>query len=90
MNNFMIEVSDAQYWKAMNYHDGILYCSLLTIDGIDGWRLPTLNELRDINLKEYNTYQFIDNMVRGYWVLDWPYSQSYLNTNRNIIPVRDL
>jgi hypothetical protein len=35
----MIELSDKRYWKRMGYYDGVMYCSLLTIDGKDNWRM---------------------------------------------------
>lgn len=44
----MIEVSSNEYWKSMPYHDALLYCQLLSIDGKNDWRLPTIEELKDI------------------------------------------
>jgi hypothetical protein len=34
-----IEISDRKYWKRLSYDDGLLYVSLLTIDGKNDWRL---------------------------------------------------
>lgn len=35
----MIELSPKEYWKTLNYHDALLYCQLLTIDGKNDWRM---------------------------------------------------
>jgi hypothetical protein len=34
-----IEISEEKYWKLLNYYDGMLYLSLLTIDGKNDWRM---------------------------------------------------
>ena len=34
-----IEVIAKEYWKGLNYYDGLLYLSLLSIDGKDDWRM---------------------------------------------------
>ena len=34
-----IEISDKKYWKRLSYDDGLLYCSLLSIDGVGDWRM---------------------------------------------------
>jgi hypothetical protein len=31
----------------MTYYDGVLYCSMLDIDGKDDWRIPSLAEMCD-------------------------------------------
>jgi hypothetical protein len=43
-----IEISPKEYERQLNWHDGMLYCQLLIIDGKDDWRLPTKEELNDI------------------------------------------
>jgi hypothetical protein len=35
----MVEISEEKYWKLLNYYDGMLYLSLLTIDGKNDWRM---------------------------------------------------
>jgi hypothetical protein len=52
----MIELSPKEYWKKLNYHDGMLYLSLLTIDGKDGWRMVE-------DAFEYNYVMITDEMV---------------------------
>lgn len=39
-DDIRLEVSDRVYWKDMGYLDGLLYCSLLSIDGVGDWRMP--------------------------------------------------
>jgi len=34
-----IEISEDKYWKQLNYNDGLLYVSLLEIDGKNDWRM---------------------------------------------------
>ena len=42
-----LEVSDEKYWRRFNYDDGLLYCSMLMIDGVDDWRMPdVMSEVR--------------------------------------------
>jgi hypothetical protein len=38
-----------QYEKKLSWDDGLLYCSLLIIDGYCDWRMPTLQELKYLN-----------------------------------------
>ena len=74
----MIEVSPEEYWKRMNYHDGLLYCSLLSIDGKDDWRMPTIEEMGD---KRYGLQWYRDdgdNILYNFSEVYW------------IIPVRDI
>ena len=39
-----IEMSPRQYWKNMNYYDGLLYLSILSIDGKNDWRMFKNNQ----------------------------------------------
>ena len=32
-------ISPREYWKRMNYYDGLLYCGLLSVGGYDNWRI---------------------------------------------------
>ena len=50
-----IEIIDKIYERKLNWYDGKLYCELLTIDGKNDWRLPTIEELVDIS---YDTNNF--------------------------------
>ena len=43
-----IEISPKEYERTMNWYDGLLYCQLLEIDGKNDWRLPNLEELKEI------------------------------------------
>jgi len=40
----MIEIAPKEYWQIMNWYDGLLYLSLLEIDGHTDWRYPTSYE----------------------------------------------
>ena len=50
-----IEISPRKYESYLNWYDGMLYCSLLVIDGVDDWRMPTIEELNEIYNSE-NTF----------------------------------
>ena len=41
--------ANQRYEKILNWDDALLYCSLLTIDDYDDWRMPTLQELKYLN-----------------------------------------
>lgn len=56
-----IEVSPKEYERVLNWNDGKLYCSLLVIDDKNDWRLPTIEELKEI----YNSENDLDGL--GYW-----------------------
>lgn len=34
-----IEIAPKEYWKKLNYDDGMFYCQLLNIDGKNDWRM---------------------------------------------------
>ena len=60
-----IEISDKKYERELNWHDAHLYCSVLSIDNKNDWRLPTLEELREIYNSDNN---FVDaGYDSGYW-----------------------
>jgi len=59
-----IEISPKEYEKKMNWEDGMLYCSLLVIDGVDDWRMPTLEELMEFFTSKH------DEKVWVYWSSD--------------------
>ena len=81
----MVEVSDYEYWKEMNYYDGILYLSLLVIDGKDDWRMVrSFNDILELNLD--NALE-IWNAIYG----DGTWTERYLtNRIKLVIPVRDV
>ena len=72
-----IEISNAKYWKKLNYYDGILYCSLLSIDDNNDWRPMTVPEIM-----KYGKEDDILGMVRQHLEL---YREHFW-----IIPVRDV
>lgn len=79
-----IEISPKEYWKELNYYDGILYCSLLVIDGVDDWRMMTNREWRIDGVD-------IQKDFRDVWLVDdvelYPDMVHMLNC---IIPVRSI
>ena len=79
-----IEISPKEYWKELNYYDGILYCSLLVIDGVNDWRMMTNREWRIDGVD-------IQKDFRDVWLVDdvelYPDMVHMLNC---IIPVRSI
>ena len=83
-----IEVSDRQYWKRMNYYDGILYVSMLSIDGVEDWRM--IDSIGEKHRLWDMGYDF------GECNVTWYYEENregveYLNNKKYwVIPVRDI
>ena len=75
-NIMTIEISNAKYWKKMEWNDGILYCSLLSIDGKEDWRPMSVDEIM-----EYGKDELL-NMIRQYMLL--------YGTSLWIVPVREV
>jgi hypothetical protein len=89
----MIEISEDKYWKKMNYDDGKLYCSLLTINGKDDWRMISDKQefvmLKDeIELKWMGEHGFNIFQTNSWFIEDD--NLKYLNHSRYcwVIPVR--
>lgn len=59
----MLELSPVEYHKPMSWHDALLYCQFLEIDGKTGWRLPTYLELSTMPLLEPHE----DDDCEYYW-----------------------
>lgn len=71
-----IEISDRQYWKRLNWYDGLLYLSLLNIDGKNNWRYP-----KSVELSQPDMWYGIDGLImKGF----------LQNEKHYVIPVRDL
>ena len=58
-----IEISSEEYERFLNYDDGLLYCSMVVIEGIDNWRMPTEDEMVVLGL-DITLYWGIDTDVR--------------------------
>jgi hypothetical protein len=92
----MIEISDREYWKEMDYYSGLLYCSLLDIDGKDNWRMM-------YNYREYMKYLGYEYLggYHGIWREVPESNKWYMDDNKYnidkwlmvrdywVIPVRD-
>ena len=93
-----IEISPKEFEKKLNWHDGILYCSILTIDGKDDWRMPTKDELNDIykNGNDFDRcfyWAFTEFDCDEAWTQSfWSGVQGIINKKENnwVIPVRDV
>ncbi len=80
----IIEISSKEYWTKLNYYDGMLYCSLLVIDGKDDWRLFK-NVFEEEQHEDFNTFGnlwYIDDGKISDHLL---YTEHYL-----VVPVRDV
>ena len=93
-----IEISPKEYERKMNWEDAIFYCQLLVIDGKDDWRLPTIEELKEISNSE-NTFiesgywSSIDIVPLVAWRVDMGYGNSfrtYKGSYHNVRAVRDI
>lgn len=60
-----IMVSPKQYHIYLNYHDALLYCSMLDIDGYDNWQLPDSDDMSSIDAQG----KIIDDTKR-YWLIN--------------------
>ena len=52
-----IEIAPKEYERKQNWDDAMLYCSILTIDNKNDWRLPIIDELDYIYKLKYNPYK---------------------------------
>jgi hypothetical protein len=77
-----IEIADIKYWKKLNYYDGLLYCQLLSIDGVDDWRMLK----RDDNWTLVTELVF---MVKWFYNTDLAEHLKYRNIYW-VVPVRDI
>ena len=77
----MIEVSQKEYWKFLDYQGAILYCSLLVIDGKNDWRLPLKDEVKLISKPEKPYVIWYSNLNRF---------EIWENCIFKCVPVRDI
>jgi hypothetical protein len=81
----MVEISDREYWRALNYHDGILYCSMLEIGGKDDWRMISRDDwMTDMVGLESEDIRLFKSKI-------WYYGDTVLyDTPHWVVPVRDV
>ena len=78
-----IEISDRKYWKRLSYDDGLLYVSLLTIDGKNDWRLFKNGYER------YRAGDHFDTTGLAEYLIPTIMDDDLTGDNLWIIPVRD-
>ena len=83
----MIVISKKKYWKQIGYHDGLLYCSMLSIDGHHDWRI-----FRDEEEFEYeDNYKSCHIPVSHVWLgIDTEYDYDLDDSRIWLIPIRDV
>ena len=83
-----IELSDMKYWKRMGYHDGMLYCSMISIEGKNDWRMISdweeFKSLREARVKASD-----DNTYYTGWVVEDGFRNGIKKGDFMVIPVRD-
>lgn len=79
-----IEMSPKEYWKNMNYYDGLLYLSVLSIDGKNDWRMFKNNqELATVMYTDMELWYSDDELdVETVWNLEY---DKFL-----VLPIRDV
>ena len=88
-----IEISAEEYERKLNWEDGMLYCSMLVIDGVDDWRMPTIEELDYIynseNDFEVDCYWSSLDDGNLAWLHDmWGRGRQYMNKKTTRVYVR--
>jgi hypothetical protein len=88
-DDIRLEVSDRGYWKDMGYLDGLLYCSLLSIDGVGDWRMVERWEY-----EKHDMYYLSGLAVSEMWIVgDNDEEKGYYKWKKlikRVIPVRDV
>ena len=82
-----IEVSPKEYWKRMNYYEGLFYCDMVVIDNKTDWRM-IYDYVEYKNLQSYNSDITIGcifvNEIKNH-------TEDFLRRGKFIIiPVRDI
>jgi hypothetical protein len=88
-DNIRLELCDRGYWKDMGYLDGLLYCSLLSIDGVGDWRMVERWEY-----EKHDMYYLSGLAVSEMWIVgDNDEEKGYYKWKKlikRVIPVRDV
>ena len=84
----MVEISPKEYWKKkLNYHDALLYCTMLVIDNKTDWRMLK-------NIEEYRKCRTVNTEIGIGSIFEEDinlYSEDFLSRRQfHIIPVRDI
>ncbi len=92
------EIAPEEYEIKTNWEDAKMYCFALIIDGKTGWRLPSVEELKQIYFTPYNGF-----VKSSYWtssvckyskkifVMNLLTGKPYHDYNTHYVrPVRDL
>lgn len=83
-----IEIAGKEYWKELTYYDGILYVSMLSIDGVDNWRM--IDSIGEKHRLWDMGYDFGECIVTWYMQenregVEYLYHKKYW-----VIPIRDI
>jgi hypothetical protein len=87
----MIEISDREYWKELNWYDGQLYCSLLNIDGKNDWRMMAGDdEYYAVNYEDSEEMRCLNSYSMWFHGDGYVYGKGTLDLDYWVVPVRDL
>jgi len=63
-----IELAPTEYRIKLNYDDALLYCAMLEIDGKNDWRMPTIEECRQMDGLLTTDSEYVQDGYPQFWI----------------------